>query len=131
MKKRQSMGITRAAAVAAFVAGLGGVAHASILSAGGFPGATVNTGFAQCVLTNTGTRDVTVKSATLLDDAGTAKVQESGWIVSPGQTRVFAYVPMSNTSASSCVFDVSTKNGVRASFVYLNGSTVTVIPAQK
>lgn len=38
---------------------------------------------------------------------------------------------MVSSSASSCVFDVSTKTGVRAAFVYNDGSAFTVIPAQK
>src|SRR5262245_43669986 len=112
MKKRRSMEITQAIAVAASIVGLGGVAYASVLSAGGFPGSTISTGFAQCVLTNAGTREVTVKSATLLDDTGAAKVQVSDSTVAPGETRLFAYVAMSTTSASACVFDVSRKTGV-------------------
>jgi hypothetical protein len=131
MKRHRNMSLTTAAAVAALVAGLGGVARATILSAGGFPGANVSTGLAKCVLTNAGTRDVTVKGVSLLDANGAVLVQQPGWIVSPGQTSLFANVSMSNTSASSCIFDVSTKTGVRAAFVYHDGSAFTVIPAQK
>jgi len=57
-----------------------------------------------------------------------------GAIVHPGQTRD---VDFASAGASglpwSCSFDLSTKTGARASFVYTsgyNGSTV-VIPAQK
>ena len=131
MRKRSSTWITKAAAVAALVGGLGGVARATILSAGGFPGVNVSTGFAGCVLTNAGTRDVTVNSVTLFDANGAVLVQPAGSIVSPGQTSLFAYVSMANASASSCTFDVSTKTGVRAAFVYRDGSAFTVIPAQK
>jgi hypothetical protein len=131
MNKRRSMWITKAAAVAALVGGVGGVAGATILSAGGFPGATVSSGLAKCVLTNAGIRDVTVKAVTLLDANGAVLVQQPGWTVSPGQTSLFANVSMLNTSASSCTFDVSTKTGVRAAFVYHDGSAFTVIPAQK
>jgi len=131
MIRRSSMRITKAVAVAALVAGLGGVARATILSAGGFPGANVGTGLAKCVLTNAGTRDVTVKDVTMFDANGAVLVQQPGWVVSPGQTSLFANVSMINTSASSCTFDVSTKTGVRAAFVYHDGSAFTVIPAQK
>jgi hypothetical protein len=125
------MWITKAAAVAALVGGLGGVARATILSAGGFPGANVSTGMAKCVLTNAGTRDVMVKAVTLFDASGVVLVQQQGSIVPPGHTSLFANVSMLNTSASSCTFDVSTKTGVRAAFVYHDGSAFTVIPAQK
>jgi len=130
MNPHRSMWLTIAAA-AALVGGLGAVAHATILSAGGFPGGNVSTGLAKCVLTNAGTRDVTVKGVTMFGADGAVLVQQPGWVVSPGQTSLFTNVSMVNTSASSCVFDVSTKTGVRAAFVYNDGSAFTVIPAQK
>jgi len=131
MKPHRSMWLTIAAAVAALAGGLGGVAHATILSAGGFPGGNVSTGLAKCVLTNAGTRDVSVKGVTMFDANGAVLVQQPGWVVAPGQTSLFANVAMVNGSASSCVFDVSSKAGVRAAFVYNDGSAFTVIPAQK
>jgi hypothetical protein len=131
VNSRLSRWITKAAAVAALVGALEGVASATVLSAGGFPGANVSTGLAKCVLTNTGTRDVAVRAVTLFDANGAVLVQQPGWIVSPGQTSLFANVSMITSSASSCTFDVSTKTGVRAAFVYHDGSAFTVIPAQK
>jgi hypothetical protein len=131
MKKRSSMWITKAAAVAAIVGGLGGVAHATILAAGGFPGEDFNTGSAQCVVTNTGTRDVVVTQSMFDGPFGTVLEQAAGWIVHPGQTRVSQSVSFATANPSACTFDVSTKTGVRAGFVYSNGSTVVVIPAQK
>jgi hypothetical protein len=132
MKTRSSMWITKAAAVAALIGGLGGVARATILSTGGFPGGAFSTGVVRCVITNTGTRDVVLNSASLLDQSGAVLNQDGGWIVPPGQTRVTQAVSLlANVSPSACIFDVSTKTGVRAAFVYDNGFGVTVIPAQK
>jgi hypothetical protein len=135
MKKRSSVW-AMAAAVAVLVGGFGGVARATILSAGGFDGENYNTGSASCVLSNTGTMDIIVKSVKLFDLSG-AEVGNplNGAIVHPGQTRAvdsgsagFFNLPC------SCVFDLSTKTGARASFVYtsgFNGSTVVIPATQK
>ncbi len=132
MKARSSRWITKAAAVAALVGGLGGVARATILSTGGFPGGAFSTGIVRCVITNTGTRDVVLESASLLDQWGAVLHQDGGSIIPPGQTRVTQAVALlNNVSPSACIFDVSTKTGVRAAFVYHDVSGVTVIPAQK
>lgn len=132
MKKHKPMWITKAAAMAALVGGLGGVARATILSAGGFPGATLSTGVAKCAITNAGTRDVTVNSMRLLDNVGNIlATQGASFLVAPGQTGVSYPADLATSSPSACIFDVSTKTGVRAAFVYTNGSAVTVIPAQK
>jgi hypothetical protein len=134
MNNRRSMWITKAAAVAALVGGLGGVARATILVAGGFPGENFNTGFAECAVTNTGTRDVVVSQSMFDGPGGSVLEQATGWIVHPGQTRVSQSVSFASANPSACTFDVSTKTGVRAAFVYssgFNGSTVVVIPAQK
>jgi hypothetical protein len=102
-----------------------------MLSAGGFPGSDFNTGKASCVISNTGIRDVVVDWNMYDGPFGTVLAQEAGRIVHPGQT-FFSSVSFANFSwPSACTFDVSTKTGVRASFVYENGSTVVVIPAQK
>jgi hypothetical protein len=134
MKKRSNIW-TMAAAVAALVGGLGGVARATILSTGGFLGENYNTGTASCVLSNTGTMDIVVKSVKLLDLSGSEVGNPiNGAIVHPGQMR-----DVDSASAGvyglpcSCSFDLSTKTGARASFVYtsgFNGFTV-VIPAEK
>ena len=134
MKKRSNIW-TMAAAVAALVGGLGGVARATILSAGGFLGENYNTGTASCVLSNTGTMDIIVKSVKLLDLSGTEVGSPSnGAIVHPGQTRNLVSASSGvNNIPSSCIFDLTTKTGARASFVYtsgFNGFTV-VVPAQK
>ena len=134
--KMRSMWITTAAAVAALVGGLAGVAHATILSAGGFPGSNFNTGLASCVVSNMGIRDVIVTSVSLFDISGTAVGNPvNGAIVHPGQTREVVYASAGAYGIpASCSFDLSTKSGVRAAFVYtsgINGSTIVVIPAQK
>jgi hypothetical protein len=132
MKNRRSMWITKAAAVAALVGGLGGVARATTLSAGGFPGEDFNTGSAQCVITNNGTHDVVVSQKMFDGLFADVMEQADGWIVHPGQTRASGPVSFSGAERpSSCTFDVSTKTGVRAAFVYQNGSTIVVIPAEK
>ncbi len=136
MTKPFGMWITKAAAATALVGALGGVAGATGLSAGGFPGSNFNTGVASCVVSNTGLRDVVVNSVSLFDVAGNAVGNPiNGAIVHPGQTRE---VDSASAGAygipASCSFDVSTKIGVRAAFVYasgFNGSTVVVIPAQR
>jgi hypothetical protein len=136
MKNRSNMWTTKAAAVVALVGGLGGVAGATVLSAGGFPGDNFNTGLASCQVSNTGTRDVEVRSASLFDVSGTAVGNPiNGAIVHPGQTRevVSASAGVFGIPAA-CSFDVSTRIGVRAAFVYTSGfnaSTVVVIPAEK
>jgi hypothetical protein len=134
MKNRRSMWITKAAAVAALVGALGGVARATTLVAGGFPGENYNTGFAECVVSNIGTRDVVVSQSMFDGPGGTVLEQATGWIVHPGQTRVSQPIFFANATPSACSFDVSTKTGVRAAFAYVsgfNGSTVVIIPAQK
>jgi hypothetical protein len=133
MKTHRSRWIMKAAAAAALVGGLGGVAGATTLVAGGFPGADFyNQGSAQCVVTNLGIRDVQV-TATMYDGPfGTVLDQESGWVVHPGQTRASVSVPFDNSGRPcGCTFDVSTRTGVRAAFVYANGTTTTVVPATK
>lgn len=133
MTNRRSGWITKAAAVAALVGGLGGAAHASILVAGGFPGEDFyNAGAAQCVITNLGTRDVVVNVSMYDGSAGALLEQQNGWIVHPGQTRTTVSVAFANNSLpSGCTFDVSTRTGVRAAFAYENGAAVTVVPATK
>jgi hypothetical protein len=125
--------ITKAAAAAALVGGLGGVAQAGyVVSAGGFPGESISSGTAGCAITNTGTRDIIVNSVTLLDGAGGAvNTQGAGPIIHPTQTRLFALGGFAGTMPSACTFDVNTKTGLRAAFVYRDGSTTVVIPAVK
>ena len=77
-----------------------------------------------------------VKAVKLFDSGGSEVGNPiNGAIIHPGQTRAVA-------SASSgiynipcaCSFDLSTKTGVRAAFVYssgFNASNSVVIPAQK
>jgi len=79
---------------------------------------------------------VVATSVSLFDISGTAVGNPvNGAIVHPGQTREVAYASADAYGLhASCSFDVSTKSGVRAAFVYtsgVNGSTVVVIPAQK
>jgi hypothetical protein len=133
MKNRRSTWITKAAAVVALVGGLGGVARATTLVAGGFPGENYDAGFAACVVTNAGPRDVEVAQTMFDGPFGTVLEHTEGWIVHPGQTRTSAFVSFASWKPSACTFDVSTKTGVRAAFVYtsgFNGSAVT-IPATK
>ena len=135
MKNRRSMWITKVAAVAALVGGLGGVARATILSAGGFFGENYSTGTASCILSNTGTVDIIVKSAKMLDGTGAELGNpNNGAIVHPGQTRTVDSATAGNDGLPcSCSLDLNTKTGARAAFVYtsgVNGFTV-VIPAQK
>jgi hypothetical protein len=134
MKKRSNIW-TMAAAAAVLVSGLGGVARATVLSAGGFNGSNYNAGSALCVLSNTGNMDIVVKSVKLFDAAGNEVGNPiNGAIVHPGQTRDVDFAsPGAYGLPCSCTFDLSTKTGARASFVYtsgFNGSSV-VIPAQK
>jgi len=134
MKKR-SMWITKVAAVAALVGGLGGVAHATILTAGGFYGSNYNAGTAACFISNTGPVDVVVKSVKMFDLTGSeVGSPNNGAIVHPGQSRAVASASAGvDGLPCACTFDLNTKTGVRASFVYysgFNGFTV-VIPAQK
>jgi hypothetical protein len=125
--------ITKAAAAAALVGGLGGVAQAGyVVSAGGFPGEAVSSGTAACAITNTGTRDIIVNSVALLDGAGGAvSTQGAGPIIHPTQTRLFTLGGFVGTMPSGCTFDVNTKTGLRAAFVYRDGSTTVVIPATR
>jgi len=127
---------TMAAAAATLVGGLASAAHAYTLGAGGFNGSNYNTGFASCVISNTGPIDVVVKSVKLFDVVGNEIGNPiNGAIIHPGQTRdVDSAGPGIYGVGSACSFDLSTKTGVRASFVYssgLNGSNSVVIPAQK
>ena len=135
MKKRSSIW-TMAAAVAVLVGGLGGVARATILSAGGFYGDNYNTGSVSCMLSNTGTMDIIVKSVKLFDVSGSEVGNPiNGAIVHPGQTRAVASAsPGIYNLPCSCVLDLSTKTGARAAFVYtsgFNGSTVVIPATQK
>ena len=127
---------TMAAAAATLVGGLASAAHGYTLGAGGFNGSNYNTGEASCVVSNTGPIDVVVKSVRLFDTGGNEVGNPvNGAIIHPGQTREVA-----SSSAGiygipcACSFDLSTKTGVRAAFVYSSGynaSNSVVIPAQK
>ena len=84
MNKRTKMW-TMAAAAAALVGGQG-VAHAATLGAGGFNGSNYNTGFASCMVSNTGPIDVVVKSVKLFDVSGSEVGNPiNGAIIHPGQ----------------------------------------------
>ena len=135
MNKRTNMW-TMAVAAAALVGGLGSVAHAATLGAGGFNGSNYNTGFASCTVSNTGPIDVVVKSVKLFDVSGSEVGNPiNGAIIHPGQTReVDTAAAGVYGIACACSFDLSTKTGVRAAFVYssgFNASNSVVIPAQK
>jgi hypothetical protein len=81
---------------------------------------------------NTGNREVKVNSVKLLDfSGGVLASQAAGPLVHPGPTRQFTSWSFVSFGPSACTFDLNTKSGVRAAFVYENGSTVVVIPAQK
>ena len=88
------------------------------------------------MVSNTGPIDVVVKSVKLFDVSGTEVGSPiNGAIIHPGQTREVAYASAGIYGIPcACSFDLSTKTGVRAAFVYssgFNGSNSVVIPAQK
>ena len=124
--------ISMVAAVAGLVVGLGGIGHATVLSAGPFPGGYSSYGEVRCMLSNTSSKPVVVNSVALfsaggavLDDSGT------GWTVWPGSTFTLALASLDQASPSACKFDLSTSSGVRAALVYHDGTTFVVVPANK
>ena len=127
-----SMGITTIPAVLALVGGLSGMASATILSAGGFPGGATSAGIARCMITNTGKTGVVVNSVELRNAAGgVIDTGLSGFTVAAGYTLAVASALLDPAAPTSCVFDLSTSRGVRAAFVYQDGTNFTVIPAVK
>ena|SRR5258705_11251622 len=131
MNRRRSMWIVKVAAVVALVGGFGSVARATILSAGGFPGSRFATGYGVCTVTNAGVRDLVINSVSVLDINGTVLFTAPPESIPPGLTRYHSFQFSAAGHPSACIFDVGTKTGVRAAFVYENGSAVAVIPAQK
>jgi hypothetical protein len=128
--KNRNKWIAKAAALVGLVGGLAGTADATMLSAGGFPTGAF-TGIAYCVLTNDGIRDVTVNSMHMYDGAtgNDEYLVDTPQVVNPGKTLQIDFLWSNFGHPNSCTFDVSTKSGVRASFVFDSGSSVTVIPA--
>jgi len=84
------------------------------------------------MVTNAGNTDVLVKSVELRDPAGgVITTGLSGITIQPGYTLSVASSSMDPATPASCVFDLSTSKGVRAAFVYQDGTNFTVIPAVK
>ena len=128
--KRSSTWITKATAAAALGGGLGGVAHATILSAGGFPN-SVLTGSASCVIANTGTRDVTVDWTMSDGPSAVVLAQETVGSSIPGRASRRWPFPSPSSRGPAPALSTSARKPSRAAFTYDNGSSVTVIPAQK
>jgi hypothetical protein len=122
--------IAKAAALVGLVGGLAGTADATVLSAGGFPTGPFD-GEAYCVLTNDGVRDVTINGMHMYDGA-TGNDEQSlsiPTVVPPSHTLQLNFLWSYLGRPNSCTFDVSTKSGVRAAFVFESSIGVTVIPA--
>ena len=124
--------ISMVAAVAALVGGLGGIGHATVLSAGPFPGGYSSFGEVRCMVSNTSSKPVVVNSVALLS-AGGAVLDDSGTglTVWAGDTFTLALSSMDPNSPSSCKFDLSSSSGVHAALVYHYGTTFVVVPATK
>ena len=132
METHRSMGIRTMAAMLALVGGLAGTARATVLVAGTFPGGATSIGFVRCMVTNAGKTDLVVKSVELRSPTGfVIDTGLSGFTMSPGYTLAVASSDTNSNSPTSCVFDLSTTRGVKAAFVYQDGTNFTVIPATK
>ncbi len=102
-------------------------AAASTLITTPFPGTLLSTGGAYCVVTNIGNDDAVV-STDLVDNFGVV-LSHSDDTIASGQSRTPVNASFTNSNPTICRFDF--KGKIRASFDYVNGGTVTSIPATK
>src|SRR5262245_62482680 len=93
-----------------------------------FPSGLVASGMARCAVSNGGTTTTSTSTATLLDASGAVLHASGPFFLAPGETRFGtpSALLVSTPTICKCVVPNSKH---KCAFQYIDGSNVTVIPA--